>query len=138
MRMTFLLLFGVAGLNFMAEAQSETFVVHVQRDNSPIIVTGAPAEPVVYNQPVEYAQPAQYSAPVQYNAPVHYEAPVTYYAPCYTTVVQPTADEPAYDFWSIDPLDCGPSNYVQCSSVQVIYFGERQAQQQGYSFNAPR
>jgi len=147
-----LVLFGVASASFVAQAQSEEkFRVYVVPDNSPILVGGAATPQIVYNQPVAYAQPSPYAAQpvqyvgsVQYNAPVQYYAPVQYSGPSYTTVVQNAPDYSSTEYyspgyWDIDPLACYlPCYYQDCSSVQVIYFGEGQAQQQGYHFNAPR
>jgi hypothetical protein len=120
MKKLMLILIGLAGTAFAAQAQLENTSFILPPEGGPIIVGGAApiATPVVYDQGVTYNAPVQYYAPVQYNGPVYYN----------TSPYPPT------------PVPCVPpvcANYSG-STIQVIPFGRGQAVQQGYNFTAVR
>ena len=119
-----LMVLGLLCASLTANAQLENYSISIPAASGPVLVGGAPTEPA----PIVYTQPVVYTAPVQYFAPVVYNAPVIYSAP------------PVAPVLCSSPVNCAPSacGDYDCSTVQVIPFGHRQAYQQGYAFNARR
>ena len=99
-------------------------------------VANDPAPVVVYEPPVVYQAPVVYHAPVVYNGPVFYQAPVML-EPELAGVVPPPPQHPTVTIIG-NPADYDPAFRLCYPRNDVIFFGGRQAWQQGYRFGHRR
>ena len=130
MKKLFLIAFAMA-----AGSASAQIIAGVVAYDGVVIVSGASAPAVVYNEPVVY------NAPVNYEGPVIYNAPVVYNNGSSINVISSGYDRP-YGYAGAEiacppPIiyaggsQCNYQDYSSCSP-NVIYFGRHSAAHGGY------